>query len=465
MQELDKNYNLANPISNMNRSLSLAGLLAYGLPGFPLAVLGLPLYVYLPTYYARDLMLGPAAVGGVLMAARVFDVITDPLAGWVSDQVLPARLRRRVMLVTGMPILLLGVWMLFLPPAEASALWLLIGTMLAYLGWTLIDIPHAAWSAELSADYHERSWLATSREGFRVLGVFVALTLPTLTGMQENLGAILRQLFFMVIVSLPLAVGIAASVLKESGRAFHSPPWTESLRLLFNNPPLRQLLLAYVLDGLANGLPATLFLLFTAERLGENQPELLLILYFGMGVVGVPIWLWLARKIGKHRAWAVALALAVLSFLSVPWLGPEHRRLFAVTVALTGFTLGGDMALPVAMQADVVDVDTALGGGRRAGFLFGLWGMATKLALALAVGIAFPLLELFGYDPSLQTQPSSALNALGWLYAGLPALLKLLCLRIAWHFPLDAKAHAQIQRQLQESLPKAQNPARRRRIL
>jgi Na+/melibiose symporter-like transporter len=91
--------------------------------------------------------------------------------------------------------------------------------------------------------------------------------------------------------------------------------------------------------------------------------------------------------------------------------------------------------------------------------------MATKLALALAVGIAFPLLELFGYDPSLQTQPSSALNALGWLYAGLPALLKLLCLRIAWHFPLDAKAHAQIQRQLQESLPKAQNPARRRRIL
>lgn len=437
---------------SMNQSLSLPRLIAYGLPGLPLAVLGLPLYVYLPTYYARDLMLGAAVVGGVLMAARIFDVITDPLAGWVSDQMLPGRFRRRAMLIVGAPILLIGVGILFLPPTSVGPAWLLSGTLLAYLGWTLEDIPHAAWSAELSCDYHERSRLATSREGFRVFGVFLALVLPIVAGTGENLGATLRYLFAMVAVSLPLSVFVAATTLSEPGWVFRSPPWTTGMRLLLTNRPLRRLLLAYILDGLANGLPATLFLLFTSERLAISEPGWLLILYFGMSVVGVPIWLGLARRVGKHRAWAVSLALAVLSFLAVPWLGPKHLGLFTATVALTGLTLGGDMALPVAMQADVVDVDTALGGGRRAGLLFGIWSMATKLALALAVGIAFPLLELAGYDPGLDKQPDLALSALGWLYAGLPALLKLACIRIAWHFPLDACAHARTQQEIQRRM-------------
>lgn len=428
--------------------MSVAQLLAYGFPGLPLAILGLPLYVYLPTYYARDLMLGPAVVGGVLMAARIFDVITDPLAGWISDQILPASFRRRAMLVAGTPILLAGIWMLFLPPAGVGPGWLLTGTTLAYLGWTLVDIPHAAWSAELSTDYHERSRLATSREGFRVFGVFLALLLPIVAETGKNIGLTLHHLFTMVAVSLPLAVFIIVTTLPEPGWIFRSPQWTAGIRLLLTNRPLQRLLLAYILDGLANGLPATLFLLFTTERLAVAAPEMLLILYFGMGVLGIPIWLWLARRIGKHRAWAVSLALAVLSFLSVPWLGPEHLGIFTATVALTGLTLGGDMALPVAMQADVVDVDTALGGGRRAGLLFGLWSMATKLSLALAVGIAFPLLELCGYDSGLEKQPDAALSALGWLYAGIPALLKLACIRIAWHFPLNAEAHARTQQEI-----------------
>ncbi|BCX82471.1 hypothetical protein MIT9_P2057 [Methylomarinovum caldicuralii] len=217
------------------------------------------------------------------------------------------------------------------------------------------------------------------------------------------------------------------------------------LRLLGANRPLRLLLIAY----LANGLPATLFLLFVGERL--QNPEAtgpLLILYFGAGVAALPAWLWLSRRIGKHRAWAVSMGLAALSFVPVPWLGPEDFWIFTVTVALTGLTLGADMTLPTAMQADVVDVDTAGGGGGRAGLLFGIWGMATKLALALAVGIAFPLLGLAGYDPTLQAQPHAALTGLGFLYAGLPVLLKLPCILIAWRFPLDAAAQARLQTQI-----------------
>jgi len=429
---------------------TLLQLLIYGVPGLPLAALGLPLYIYLPTFYARDLLLGTGIVGTILLVARLFDVISDVVAGVLSDRWHPKHgWRRRGMMVFGVPWLVGGLWMLFLPPSGAGAGWLLLGTLLAYLGWTLVYIPYAAWGAELSNDYHERSRLAASREGFQALGVLLALSLPTLAGTVENVTATLRLLFYTLALTLPLAVLLAVGLLSEPAWPSPEPGFREGFRLLLRNRPLQLLLVAYVLDGLANGLPATLFLLFVSERMQAPQfIGFLLILYFGMGVLALPGWVLLSRRLGKHRAWALSMTLAILSMAIVPWLSADDLFVFAVTVAVTGTTLGADMTLPTAMQADVVDVDTAEGGGGRAGLLFGIWGMATKLAMALAVGIAFPLLGLAGYDPALDSQPASAISALGWLYAGLPVLLKLPCIHIAWHFPLDAAMQARLQQRI-----------------
>ncbi|BCX82470.1 hypothetical protein MIT9_P2056 [Methylomarinovum caldicuralii] len=200
--------------------MSLPQLLAYGLPGLPLAVLGLPLYVYLATFYARDLLLGTGTVGAILLVARLFDVVTDPLAGYVSDHWPRQDWRRRGPMVLGMPWLLLGIWMLFLPPPGIGGGWLLLGTLLAYLGWTLVSIPYAAWGAELSDDYHERSRLAASREGFQALGVLLALVLPTWAGIAENAGASLRLLFFAVLLTLVPTVLLAVRLLPESVQLF-----------------------------------------------------------------------------------------------------------------------------------------------------------------------------------------------------------------------------------------------------
>ena len=79
-------------------------LLAFGLPGLPLAAFLLPLYVYLPAYYAEDLGLGFAAVGAVLLIARLSDVITDPLIGFLSDRITTSFGRRRIWMVAGTPV-------------------------------------------------------------------------------------------------------------------------------------------------------------------------------------------------------------------------------------------------------------------------------------------------------------------------------------------------------------------------
>jgi len=408
-------------------TLSRSRLLAYGVTGLPLAALGLPLYVYLPAFYAESMGVAATAVGIALLAARLFDVLTDPVAGWLSDRWPDAGWRRRGPMLIGAPVLLIGIEQLFRPGAEAGAAYLLLWAVVAYLGWTLVSIPYLAWGAELSDRYHERTRVAAAREGFVIAGTLAALVLPALAGVAADPAGTLAVMAQWLWWVLPLALVLTlARVPAAPAPAVERTSWREGARLLAANRPLRRLLLAYVVNGTANGLPATLFLLFVAHVLQARElTGPLLALYFVAGVAALPAWVWLAGRVGKRRAWTASLLLASLSFVWVPLLGPGDAVLFGVICVLSGLCLGADLALPASIQADVVGIDQAAGGGSRAGLLFGLWGMATKLALALAVGIAFPLLDLAGFDAG-GTTGGGPLLTLALLYGGLPVVLKLL---------------------------------------
>ena len=174
----------------------------------------------------------------------------------------------------------------------------------------------------------------------------------------------------------------------------------EGLRHMARNGPFVRLIAAYFINGLSNGIPATLFLYFVSERLGA--PDMrgpLLFVYFLAGLIGVPFAIRLAGRVGKHRAWCYAMLLNSALFALVPLLGQGDAAWFAAICFGTGLTVGADLALPSAIQADVIDVDTARSGEQRSGLYFATWSLSTKLSLALGVGIIFPLLGLFGFDP------------------------------------------------------------------
>lgn len=141
------------------------------------------------------------------------------------------------------------------------------------------------------------------------------------------------------------------------------------------------------------------------------------------------------------------MLIACGAFVLVPFLGPGDALGFAAIVLVTGLCLGADLVLPSAIQADVVDVDRMMSGHRRAGLLFALWGMVTKLALALAVGIAFPLLDLAGFSEQGDNTPD-ALLALSLLYAGLPVILKLIAIVLMRDYPITAQRQHALQRDL-----------------
>jgi Na+/melibiose symporter-like transporter len=415
----------------------------------PLAALLLPLYVTLPAFYAVDLGLGFATVGLVLLLARLWDVVTDPVIGALSDRMTTRFGRRRPWLLAGTPVVMASAGFLFLPGPGADWTGLLVWTMALYLGTTMILLPYSAWGAELSADYDERSRIAGWREGLVVVGTLLAAGLPAAVGASR--AAALEVIAWSLWIVLPLCLVIAVRFVPE--RPVAAQPrlaWRQGARVVWRNGPFRRLIAAYFLNGIANGLPATLFLLYV-ERVLEapDWSGVLLFVYFFCGVASIPLWLRLSARWSKHRTWIGAMVWAALVFAFVPLLGPGDQLWFLAVCILTGVSLGADLTLPASMQADVIDLDTLRSRRRRTGLYFALWGVATKLALALAVGIAFPLLALAGLEtspaPAADIASPSGLFVLAVLYSLLPAAIKLGSVALVAGYPITAARQRRIR--------------------
>jgi Na+/melibiose symporter-like transporter len=188
-----------------------------------------------------------------------------------------------------------------------------------------------------------------------------------------------------------------------------------------------------------------LFLLYVGDVLkSPDQAGLALVIYFAAGVLAAPFWIWVSKRVGKHRAWIASMIWACVFFMAVPFLGPGDAPIFLAICVLTGISFGADLALPASMQADVIDLDAARSGGARAGLYFALWAMASKLALAVAVGVAFPILDWAGYAEGGENSGSSLL-ILALLYGFAPVLFKVAAIIMMRRYPLTAARHARLR--------------------
>ncbi len=402
-----------------------AGLAAYGLLGLPLAFAALPVYVHVPQLYGSVLGLPLATVGGVLLACRVVDAVTDPVIGWFSDRIAD---RRRLSLA-GLPLLAAGLVLLLAPPAGAGTGWLVVSLLLATLGYSMSTINHTAWAAELGRDRQERSSAIAAREGFGLLGVVVAAALPGLIAADAATG--LARLAWLFVPLVLVAAWVCARwaprgrrVVRE--RASPLAAWRGALSLR----PIRRLLVLLAVSGVAAAVPSATVMFFIADVLGAGHlAGGFLALYFLSGAAGLPLWLRLARRFGKAGAWMGAMVLAMGVFGWAATLGVGDVGQYALICALSGLALGADLALPPAILSDRLasgDPDA------RGGTWFGLWNLVTKASLALAAGLALPLLAWLGYRTG--ASDAQGLEALAWVYGALPLAFKAgaLALLVCW---------------------------------
>jgi len=448
----------AAPSARLNAGV----LAAYGAPAVAFAMLLLPPYVFLPAFYTQTLGLPLAAVGYVILASRLFDALTDPLIGVLSDRTAGRFGRRKPWIAAGAPIAAMAVIVLFVPPVAPSLVQFSVGMFALTLGWTMLMLPYAAWGAELSGDYHERTRIAGIREGTGLLGTLIAASLPAVLSAAGETDPRVHMAVLGVAIVVLLAPGVVWLLVVVP----EPPPLTggraalrRGLAALRANAPFRRLIFAYFINALANGLPATLFVLFVTHVIGARDAYApLLLAYFVAGLAAIPFWSALARRIGKHRTWSWSMVGACAVFAFTPLIGEGDIEAFAVISILSGIALGADLVLPAAIQADVVDVDTAASGEQRTGLFFALWGIATKLAFACAV-LSFPLLSAAGFEADAfdvagkSANSESALFALMLLYAVAPVALKATAIALVWNFPLDAARQREVRSRIEGSEP------------
>ncbi|MEQ1517295.1 MAG: MFS transporter [Usitatibacteraceae bacterium] len=404
-------------------------MLAYSLTSIPLAMAALPIYVHVPKFYADVVGLNLVAIGGLLLAARAFDAIQDPVLGLLSDRYRESRFGRMLWVIVATPFLAAGMYGLFNPPQwdqSVMAWWLVAMLFLVYTAFSTVQISYQSYGAEISDDALERTRVTSWREGLGLLGVFLAAALPEILSKQHGP----RQGFAdFATIFVPLVLLMVALTVKFSPRAIVRTEAASkgALRAMLkplHNALFKRLLIIFVFNGIAAAVPATLVLFFIDDVVKAPQlAAAFLIAYFAAGALGMPLWVFLSARIGKGRAWCVGMVVSIVAFVWAFTLKSGDVTPFMVICILSGLGLGADLALPPSILADVIDDDDKRGLGRNEGAYFGLWNLVTKMNLALAAGIALPSLAWLGYRPGV-VQSNDGLLYLAGVYALLPCLLK-----------------------------------------
>lgn len=438
-------------------------MVTYSLPAFVTSVTALPMALFIPAFYANEMGVSLAAVGVAIALSRLIDVVTDPLIGSLSDR-LPSRFgRRKPWMVIGIPLFTVSLWHVFVPGEGVGWVYLLIWSALLYLGFTMIDLPHKAWGAELSTDYDERSRITSWREGLATVGqVSLLLFLVLLTGQGVNEVDIqLQGIALVVVLTLPIFVTISVLAVSEGspdGFAHEPRSGWASLALVARNPAFARMVgcVIFFVSGVA--IQGTLHRLVLADVMGAESQFPLMILFENLATLAlVPVWLQVSLRIGKHRALiAAALWIAVFS-LPLIFLRPGDTTSLMLIVAIRGSSFASILFLANSIAADVIDVDTLASGEQRSGLYFAAWGMTTKLSLALGVLLGTVLPASFGYQPAAEITTPQVQAALMAIYGGVPAVLMGIGVLFLLGFPVTRARHAEVRAKLDAISDKVTN--------
>ena len=362
-------------------------------------------------YFLTD-TLGVAALaaGLVLAAAKIWDVVIDPVIGTRSDHSLATTGSRRRFMIAGGIALPVFFFLTFAVPAGldpvASALWVFVAFLCCATAFSLFQVPYIALPAELASRYDDRTRLLT----WRVVVLTFAILLfgaggPLLRGLSDD-----PRLGYLVMAAVAGLV-IGAGMLVSSAVAPHdepiarrSPPaspaagYRAGLDTLRRSAPFRALLATFVLQALATGMMlAGAQYVATWVLRSESAVTLLFVALIAPALFLAPVWGRFARRVGKERAFALAsslFALAALALLGLLW--APGAWVYA-PVALAGAAYAGMQSLPMAMLPDVISHDARSNGEGHAGSFSGVWTAGETAGMAFGATILSVILAATGY--------------------------------------------------------------------
>jgi Na+/melibiose symporter-like transporter len=425
-------------------------LLAWALPCLPYAAIGLPLAVYLPNYYSQVLGMGLGAAGTAFFAVRFIDIFFDPIVGWSMDRTRNRWGPYRTWITLGTPILGAAIYMIFMASKGVSFNYLFVWLLVLYLGFSITTLAQLAWGAVLAPEYNQRSRLYAWWQAANIVGVLVALFIPTLV-MKLLHGTYtqgVQAMGWFIVGALPVTLAINLLVAPEPKNPAAKPHGgVGAYFALFKRPAVRKVLACDLMLGLAPGIMGALLFYFfeTVKGFQRDQSQLLIVFYFVAGLLAAPFWSWLATKLGKHRTLMIASIVFAVLYLVAGFTPGGDFRLSAASMFAVGLPYAAGLLLTRAMMADIADEVRLETGQDRMGLLFSLLSLTTKLGYAISIG-SFTLLQLAGFNDAVGAHNSAqAVLALQILFIAVPTVLLVISAFVLRGYPLGPKRHAEVR--------------------
>lgn len=378
-----------------------------------LSAAGLPIYIFAPKYYADSFGVSLTLLGAVLFGLRLFDVVQDPVLGWVAERL--GRAKSRLMTVTAITMGLAMVALFAIAPPIAPIWWFGLSVTLLFTCYSFLTINfYAQGVAKAAVIQGSHVRLAAWRESGGLLGVCIAAVLPSVFLIFTPSAYPAFGVVFALAV-LPAAWGMS-----REWRPATAPASAPMGRVLAD-PIARRLMLIALVNAAPLAMTSTLFLFFVESRLQAGGWEgALLVLFFLSAAAAAPVWSAFAARAGERRVLIVAMCLALASFGVTVTLGAGDVGYFAVICILSGATVGADLTLLPALFARRMAAIAPNGGQG-----FGIWSFVNKFTLAFAAVAVLPILQMAGFESGDLSPPESALWALTLLYALVPSILKI----------------------------------------
>lgn len=439
-------------ILDQQAPLSAGRLLRFSAVAMPVGAAAMPVGVYLPAIFARDFGLSLGVIGLIFLLGRLWDAVTDPVVGALSDRTRSRHGRRKPWIAAGALLFSVSVVFLFFPVAAVTPAYLGVVLFFFYLGWTAIQIPFLAWAGEISGHYHQRTRIATYQTVTGSFGLFIMLLLPAVADQLRPADGRLQ----MALMGGLLLVTIVPAVLLSLTAFREEPPLEpveafslrQSLAAVFGNMLLLRVLASDFAVTLGQATRSALIVFFVSYYMGRPDWAAGLFLFqFVFGMFAGPIWLHIATRFGKHRTAIAGELVQVAINLGLLLVTPDRFGLLLALTLAQGLAQGSGNLMLRAIVADVADQHRLATGEERTGLYYSVFSLASKAAGAAAIGIALPLVAWFGFSPR-GANTAEALHGLLLVFALGPALAHALSALLLAGFPLDETTHSEIRRQL-----------------
>ena len=445
-------------MTNSEDKLNTRAQIAYALPVTSNAFIMQPV-VLLQGIYALYFGLSLTTIATVLLLSRIFDAITDPLIGYLSDR---TGYRKAFIVCGGVLMIISGYFLLvpvdldtLSPSTKVSEIYFLLSFFTFYFSQTLFDIPHMAWGSELASTANETNSIFSWRVVAINVGVMLFYCIPFLPVFETREitphtlqwaavinGVLMVSMLFVSMIIVPGKSRKRVNNKQKDVTGF-------SLSMIICNAPLLLFLGGYLLGGLAYGIFGAMFFIFVDSYLGLGEDfASVMLISMGAGLLSIKVWHLVASHIGKQMTWISGMLLIAIGIYSLSLLQPNNASLLLFLAAYIVSTVGA-MAMNImapSVLSDIVDYSRWRFKVNCSASLFSLYALVLKANLALGGAIGFFIAGWYGYDPSLAAHSQESIFGLRLAVAWLPALIALLSTVFIACIPITMRRHQILMR-------------------